>query len=97
MTKGTRRLLIAGVAGSVLVFGTLSSEWRKDAADRINYSEVVRLAREGLFRSTPSMPLILTGSRLKGRYFDTGLQSERNFEGVIPHGAQQALADTLVA
>ena len=43
------------------------------------------------------MPLILTSSRLKGRYFDTGLQAERNFEGVIPHGSQQALADTLVA
>ena len=43
------------------------------------------------------MPLILTSSRLKGRYFDTGLRAERDFEGFIPHGSEQALADTLVA
>jgi len=97
MTKRTRRLLlIAGVAGAILVPWTLSSKWGK-GPDRINYSELVRLAREDMFRSTPSMPLILTGSTLNGRYFDTGLRAERDFEGVIPRGSEQALADTLVA
>jgi cell division protease FtsH len=43
------------------------------------------------------MPLILTSSGLKGRYFDTGLQTEWDFEGIIPHGSLQALADILVA
>lgn len=79
------------------MFWTLSNEWGKGQTDWINYSEVVRLSREARFRSTASTPLILTSSRLKGRYFDTGLQTERSFEGIIPGGSQKALADTLVA
>ncbi len=95
--RKARLLLIAGITGAVLVSWLLSTEWEKGQPDQINYSELVRLAKSDVFRGTPSAPLILTGSTLKGRYFDSGLQSERDFEAIIPHGSQKALADTLIA
>ncbi|MFZ0428938.1 MAG: ATP-dependent zinc metalloprotease FtsH [Acidobacteriota bacterium] len=98
MTTRTRRLLqIAGITGAGLAALLVSTEWHKSQPDPINYSELVRLAKSGVLRSTPSTPLVLTGSRLQGRYFDAGTQSERDFEGIVPQGSQKALADTLVA
>ncbi len=98
MTKRTQsRLLLAGILGAIFGLWTLSNKWGKEQADSINYSEVVRLSSEARLRSTASMPLILTRNRLKGRYFDTSLQTEKSFEGIIPGGSQKELADTLVA
>jgi cell division protease FtsH len=99
LTNRTRRLLlIVGVAGAFLVSFNLLDPWTRDRVEQINYSELIRLANSpDLFQSVPSRPLVLTSSRLRGSYFDPILQAEREFEGIIPHGSQQALAETLVA
>ncbi|UCF39290.1 MAG: ATP-dependent zinc metalloprotease FtsH [Acidobacteriota bacterium] len=83
--------------GSILGIWILSSVWSDARADRINYSELVNLAERDMLRSTRAVPLILTGSRLTGRYFDTASQTERNFVGIIPPGSQHSVADILVA
>ena len=90
-------LIVAGVAAVILTVWAVSEEWTKDRADRINYSELINLAREGMLRSTPPAPLILVSNRLRGSYFDETSQSERRFQVIIPHGSEVALADALVA
>ncbi|MEJ2078030.1 MAG: ATP-dependent zinc metalloprotease FtsH [Acidobacteriota bacterium] len=99
MTRRTRRLLlVAVIAGIALIIPWIIEKgWPQDQVHRIDYSELVRMASANVFRSTPSMPLILTGSRLEGRFFDSASQSEQDFEGIIPRGSQKTLADTLVA
>lgn len=98
MTKRTGRLLlVVGMCAAILGSWTVLSDWKKDPSDRISYAELLRLANEALLRSTASTPLILSGEKLTGRYFEVGSQSERGFEARIPPGSEQGLADMLVA
>ncbi|UCF37064.1 MAG: ATP-dependent zinc metalloprotease FtsH [Acidobacteriota bacterium] len=80
---------------AVVVLWNFLNNFKNANIDEVNYSEFTQLVEKGEIRTSRSNPILITGNKVEGIYVDSG--NERKFEVLIPKGAEENVADALVA
>ncbi len=80
---------------SVVVLWNFLNNFQNANVEQLNYSEFNHIVEKGEIRSSQSNPIVMTGNLVEGTLVEGG--NETQFEVLIPKGAEEAVADSLVA
>ncbi len=80
---------------SVVVLWNFLNNFQNADIEQLNYSEFNHIVEKGEIRSSQSNPVVMTGNLVEGTLVAGG--NEQQFEVLIPKGAEEAVADSLVA
>jgi len=80
---------------SIVMLWNFLNDFRNGDVQQLKYSEFNQLVENDRIRGTNQTPILITGNTVEGVFDDSG--SDVKFEVLIPKGAEEAVADTLVA
>jgi len=79
---------------AIVVFWNFLNTMKNGNVEDIKYSEFTQLVDNDKIRSSGSNPVTMTGNQVEGFYVDAG--KERKFRVIVPKGAEETVANTLV-
>jgi len=80
---------------SIVMLWNFLNDFRNGDVQQLKYSQFNQLVENDRIRGTNQTPILITGNTVEGVFDDSG--SDVKFEVLIPKGAEEAVADTLVA
>ncbi len=80
---------------TVVVLWNFLSTFKEGNLEEISYSQFIEFVQDGQIRSYKNAPVVLTGNKVEGRYYDDDSELDRKFRAIIPKGSEEAIASSL--